>query len=252
MKTRYLNIGFAYLLLSSMFQLGVYACCQGTPTSCYTCQGGVWVWKCSAEQSCCGSNCYNMATQKCCTDSYPYYLCGLNQTCCSGNCKTTCYRIALTEIYQGSCACYGVEGDGYGCFSNDAELRSLGIGKICQHVRTCVNAPTGVQGMTECVSTRGNVCDVWTCRDDVCWPGVILCWELNVLVCTVQCAAAAAACAQNPGGPECSQGLEDCFQCLTREGVECGCLVIQCGYNKCEGYVEGDTVGLSGCACVGN
>jgi hypothetical protein len=138
------------------------------------------------------------------------------------------------------------------CQSDNEELRTGGIGKICRYERNCVIVPSGVSGMTDCdpYGARGNVCDVWTCRDDMCWPGVLLCWELNAFVCTVQCGAAASACAVNPASPECAQGLQDCYQCLMGEGIDCGCLVIDCGYDYA-GYIEGDTVLLSGCPCVG-
>lgn len=258
MRTKHL----AGLMVVLLFWVTVpaRACCEGDPPgnpACYECRDGAWVLKSGAE--CGGDLDCEYGGEGCevcrdclCKDDDSKCNAANCETCVGGVCTspTTCYGYAQTDIYQGSCVC-GIDGI-VTCKSNDDELRSGGIGKICTHERTCITAPPGVQGRTECDpdGARGNVCDVWTCRDDMCLPGVILCWELNVLVCTIECYAAATACAANPGSPECSQGLEDCFQCLTKEGVECGCIVIQCGYDYA-GYVEGDTVLLSGCPCVG-
>ena len=41
---------------------------------------------CDASKSCCGSICYDLATDQCCRDTIPPYLCSPYQTCCKGNC----------------------------------------------------------------------------------------------------------------------------------------------------------------------
>jgi len=269
MKTRYLTVILFTLIIIFFFEGIVFGCdCDWwtRPDLCHECVDGVWVDTCVGCESCdehwglygtcedddnnCGGSTPNCVDGDCVECKY-FFGCETNEICCNGECVSTCYGYTQKNVYEGSCVC-GIEG-AITCKSNDEELRTIGIGKICRHERNCVIVPSGISGMTECdpVGARGNVCDVWTCRDDMCWPGVLLCWELNFFVCSIRCGAAWSACAVNPASPECAQGLQDCYECLTGEEIDCGCLVIDCGYDYA-GYIEGDTVLLSGCPCVGS
>lgn len=137
--------------------------------------------------------------------------------------------------------------------SDDVDLREAGFGKVATYVRECVKVPQGTCGRTQCGMLAGEqqlIAKFWTCRDEVEMMGVILCWELNALVCIAQCSAAAGACAINPGGPECSEGLNSCGECLTGEGIDCGCLDMKCVPTDIDAgtYYEGDNI-LQGGSC---
>jgi hypothetical protein len=136
--------------------------------------------------------------------------------------------------------------------SNDDELRAAGSGKMALYDRKCVQVPSGTCGRTQCGMFEGEnqlLLKYWTCRDETDMMGVLLCWEINALVCVVQCSAAASACALNPGSPDCSQGLDDCLQCLTSEGIDCGCLLVSCFYNEPPDEIWGETLAAYGTKC---
>lgn len=149
--------------------------------------------------------------------------------------------------YDGSCVCLDSS-----CVSDDAELKSLGFGKMAIYDRECVKVPSGTCGKAKCDMDSGAsqlIAKLWTCRSETFMMGTLLCAQINALICTLQCAEAASACLTNPGGPECSQELESCAQCLTSEGIDCGCLTVACFYNEPRDEIWGETWAAYGATC---
>ncbi len=56
--------------------------------SCLECDGNGSCIVCGGDpdQACCNDECYNINTQKCCTDAETDYICDINDTCCEGTC----------------------------------------------------------------------------------------------------------------------------------------------------------------------
>jgi hypothetical protein len=119
---------------------------------------------------------------------------GPDQTCCNGSCVSSCYILEITEEYIGSCVC-GIDGSET-CKSNDLEVRNDGFGKELNFYYTCINAPLGQSGLTRCVPNgcTSTLFEAWICKDEMSQVGILACWELNMLFCSLQCSAAATAC----------------------------------------------------------
>ena len=217
---------------------------DGNCTGCESCVNGY----CVDDDSKCTGECHDCLDGNCYDDNSK---CPTGQVCENGNCIEKCYHYHLNKIYEGSCVC-GADGITDTCKSNVADLREVGIGKILKYERICVDAPTGVSGWRECdpKGTTGKIIDIWQCVDNTNMMGVLACFAINSLVCTVQCSAAAAACALNPASQECGEGLLACYGCLTDEGIDCGCMIIECDYYYF-GFLFGDTLLLSGETCIG-
>jgi len=133
-----LLIGFLTCFLLSGFTNTARAdpCPPPSCPDCYTWNGSACVWACGAgnccggsccSNTCCGVNCYNPATQKCCTDSYPYYLCDSNQTCCQGTCcdpnKVCCKPGDINQ--RGTCC--------------DPTCEICCDGKCCKYWQCCID-----------------------------------------------------------------------------------------------------------------
>jgi len=234
-------------------------CCNGE----YCCSGqecctDIGAYCCPSGYTCCEGSCCDPATETCCAGTCCSntccngVCCDPGEECCDGECAVptdNCWGINLTIIYDGSCVCFDPP---VTCMSNDDELRELGYGKIASYVRECVKVPSGTCGRTQCDVFEGEnqlIAKLWTCRDETDMMGVLLCWEINALVCIAECSAAVSACAVNPGSPECSQGLNDCLQCLTSKGIDCGCLTVSCFYNVPPDEIWGETLAAYGPKC---
>jgi len=98
MKTKSLSFILAFLLFTT-FTVPVLACCPPPQPPCYKCEDGVWVWNCSAGQTCCGGVCCSHA---CCSGN----CCSAGQYCCGGACCSN--RCCLgTCCSAGQTACCG-------------------------------------------------------------------------------------------------------------------------------------------------
>ena len=252
-----------------------WSCITTSCSPCYNCVSCQCYSACIPGATCCNGSCCNSGNccnsttccpnsdDICCTDSGSY-CCESGKTCCEGNCcdlgieccdgecavsTDNCWGINLTIIYDGSCVCFDPP---VTCMSNDSDLQDLGYGKMATYVRECVKVDQGTCGRTQCNVLTGEnqlIAKLWSCNDETEMMGSLLCWEANALVCIAQCSVAASACALNPGSPECSQGLEDCAQCLASEGIDCGCLEVWCSYNEPPDEIWGETLAAYGPKC---
>ena len=109
--------------------------CGGDPNK-HCCAGAIRCCRNTVE-GCCNSQCYNVATQKCCLDSANHYICDINEGCCNGQ----CYDVSTQK-------CCGDTGQGYICGINE----SCCNGQCCEYQKCCDN---GV--------CKGPICD--NCHD---------------------------------------------------------------------------------------
>ncbi len=139
----------------------------------------------------------------------------------------------LIELFD-NCYCSGGNcgGEGHTVRYHSCERVSSGGSKECWYR---LNQPVGAA--MDCVDV-GNLC------------GTLACAALNVGVCGLQCYAAAGACLTCPGSWECTDALMGCYDCLTGEGIDCGCLTMQCTPSLIGAgiYYAGDNV-LEGGSC---
>jgi len=196
---------------------------------------------CSCGSKCDPANCETCINGEC-------KVCGgdPDQVCCNGSCCDTsncecvdgeclcCWTLEISDSFQyGSCYCEGgtCEGEVQTGYHHSCKLASSGS-------RECVYRLNQPIGWT------------WDCEASTNWCGVLACYLLNAGVCGLQCTAAVEACGVCPGSWECSQALIDCYECLTGEGIDCGCLVITCVPSQISSgkYYGGDNI-LQGGSC---
>lgn len=63
-----------------MTQISRLSCVDG---DCVVCGG-------DPNKACCDGECYDITTQKCCTDGENKWVCDINKTCCDGTCEPKC------------------------------------------------------------------------------------------------------------------------------------------------------------------
>ena len=123
--------------------------------------------------------------------------------------------MARPVVLFDNCYCDGGHcgGEGHTVQTHSCE-RVIGGSKECWYRP---NQPVGSK--FDCVD-EGNLC------------GILGCYALNTGVCYVYCYAAVGVCLTCPGSQECTDALVGCYDCLTGEGIDCGCLVMDCVPSK--------------------
>lgn len=161
--------------------------------------------------------------------------------------------IGQTHMEARAC-CYGVVGlpletsGGCGC----GWFTTQRCGDYYQQWRIfyCVFKSSGSKNCTYTYQTVGYR---WGCNESTNWCGVLVCAALNAGVCAILCAEAAKACAAmcagKGGTPECTYAAMDCWDCLTGEGIDCGCIVRNCEVGSVTHRVMANSAYLSGGLC---
>jgi len=244
-------------------------CCGGASPKCCDDIGGIEDgYCCNTNQGCCKGNCcepdenccnstcydpcalnccdnltlYDPSTDKCCNDGLGN-TCPKDETCCNGTCcRCDCiggeclgWILETGEIMLfDNCYCSGGNcgGEGHTVQYHSCKRPSSGGTKECVYE---LNQPVGLD--MDCVDV-GNPC------------GILACYLLNAGVCYLQCSAAVSACTTCPGSAECSEALISCYGCLTGEGIDCGCLTMDCVPTTVGAgtHYEGDNI-LQGGSC---
>ncbi len=251
-------------------------CCD--PSQCQTCDNGMCpVCGGDTSMSCCDGTCYDPFTEKCCNPPGDNngYKCDSDQTCCDGDCcdpsqccvdgqcinngeecgsGIVCCDGACCECdcIGGECVRWTLETGLINAFDNCycSGGNCGGEGHTVQY-HSCKRGTPGSPGSKECVYEMNQPVGLdMDCVDVGNLCGILACHLLNAGVCYLQCSAAVSACTTCPGSWECSEALISCGECLTGEGIDCGCLEMHC-VPTTEGagtHYEGDNI-LQGGSC---
>jgi len=181
------------------------------------------------EVTCDSDNCMECDGQGNCV------VCGGNPDCecVEGECLC-CWELEyLDPVTEDNCACAG--GDCSGTY-------------VWVQYHNCKRSPSGYTGCKQFDDVPLGF--YWECTETPDWCGVLACSLLNATVCGLQCAAAFEACLVCPGSWECTDALMSCYDCLTGEGIDCGCLVVICVYPESPtGEITGSDNRLHGQPC---
>ena len=108
-------------------------------------------------------------------------------------------------------------------------------------------------GAQYCAPTPLPVGYRWDCNEGTNYCGIVACYLLNAGVCVAQCYAALSACVACAQGLasswDCSEAAISCGQCLTGEGIDCGCLDVWCEIGEVTHIVVANSAQLSGGSC---
>jgi hypothetical protein len=159
--------------------------------------------------------------------------CNPNCECVNGECLC-CWTLEALPPFEGDyCTCEG--GDCSGSY-------------VRYQYHICKRSTSGYTGCEQFDNVV--VGYSWECTESTNYCGVILCAALNGAVCGLQCAAAIKDCSVCPGSWACTDGLMSCYECLTGEGIDCGCLVVNCVFPEDPtGEITGSDKRLCGQPC---
>lgn len=191
------------------------------PPACWNCEF------CKCKDQCNPSNCETCVDGSCkVCEGDP------NQECCAGTCCDT----SKCECVDGECLCCFTledlplsEEDNCSCTGGDCSGSF-----VRKQYHNCKHSASGYTGCKQFDNVQ--VGWYWECTESESpnWCGVLACAALNAGVCFLLCNAAVVACSAmctgTGGAPECASAAQDCLDCLTGNGIDCGCLTVTCIY----------------------
>ncbi len=187
-----------------------HTCCNGyccKTSNCLECDGqGHCISTCDPNtEACCDGECYNITTQKCCTDGENKWVCDKDEICCDGTC---CDRDTETCCDDGTCEPKCEDGEPTGQCDTSYNEECIG----------CTVIPYQCSDFISRIYT-GN--EVRYCTGGCPGDCVLMPWPMNAVECYVEC--------------ECKWGttLDYSFCGAGEEGVACTDILIAMWCTPC-------------------